>query len=1009
MSIRVSGARREAAPDERRVICEICKVSYGAHHYEQYHKHRCKTETTTESFQAPRSLQEGENSTWSEESSVPIASFEIPCPEADDVESDWRSSYAHIKESCKTSRKLDVLSNVSDEDLFSFFPAVELNSENLSDSEHEEQWEANEEREMAENMEEGIAQDLDEVAEQLSSRPATVQDKVQTFTRWLCLFLMVWQARFFISDLAINTWMTFFREMLSVFAEPGNILGLILTVFPSGVYGIYKLFGHSKDPFRKLVVCRKCYTMYNIKDCFQIIEGRTETKKCSFIKYPWQRHQLQRNMCAQPLLKEVTLPSGTRRFYPFKWFCCRSIKESLREMVSRPGFEDLCEKWRDRNIPEGKQEDVMDGKVWKEFNGEKYNFFTQERCYGLMLNVDWFRPFKHVQYSVGAVYLTILNLPKPERYKRKNVILAGIIPHMGSEPKTNTFLSYLVEELKEAWLHGFSLQSVKQGRTATFCLALLAVACDIPACRKVCGFLGHAANRGCSKCWKLFPGQVGQKDYSGFARDAWPQRTHERHLEWCAQILDKKTKQDVKLLEREYGVRYSVLLELPYFDIVQMHVIDPMHNLFLGTAKHVIEIWKEQGVLTDKDMKSIQEKIDDFEVPSDLGRIPNKIQSGFASFTADQWKNWTLYFSIPCLTGILPSQHLEIWKHFVKACYLLCSYVMTHEMLVEADLELITFCKMFEEKYGSDYVTPNMHLHGHIKECIIGYGPVYAFWLFSFERYNGILGNEPSNQRSVELQFMRRFLRDGLFFGQVLEVAQGEETLANHLNMMQDPPSRGSLQDMMVSDLLDVCRISSRLTCIREVNMSVTNLISYMKKTIWDLPPLEVQKLESMYQAIYAANTFTVVASCFKVKQLRNGGLLLGSKGSKTNSSSFIMAYWTDVNGVIYSTPGHHQELAAGQILFFIEHNLLFHDGTIKKHILARVQWYLEMEPVFKDYYGFPVSVFYPNIYTPENSASFIPVQRIKCKIVRKTETLKIHHLTRQALITVPRDHFAGV
>ncbi|MGH0171317.1 UNVERIFIED_CONTAM: hypothetical protein FKN15_060841 [Acipenser sinensis] len=59
---RVSGARREAAPDERRVICEICKVSYGAHHYEQYHKHRCKTETTTESFQAPRSLQEGATS-----------------------------------------------------------------------------------------------------------------------------------------------------------------------------------------------------------------------------------------------------------------------------------------------------------------------------------------------------------------------------------------------------------------------------------------------------------------------------------------------------------------------------------------------------------------------------------------------------------------------------------------------------------------------------------------------------------------------------------------------------------------------------------------------------------------------------------------------------------------------------------------------------------------------------------------------------------------------------------
>ncbi len=30
----------------------------------------------------------------------------------------------------------------------------------------------------------------------------------------------------------------------------------------------------------------------------------------------------------------------------------------------------------------------------------------------------------------------------------------------------------------------------------------------------------------------------------------------------------------------------TLLLELPYYDIVRCHVIDPMHNLLLGTAKH---------------------------------------------------------------------------------------------------------------------------------------------------------------------------------------------------------------------------------------------------------------------------------------------------------------------------------------------------------------------------------------------------------------------------------------
>lgn len=50
-----------------------------------------------------------------------------------------------------------------------------------------------------------------------------------------------------------------------------------------------------------------------------------------------------------------------------------------------------------------------------------------------------------------------------------------------------------------------------------------------------------------------------------------------------------------------------------------------------------------------------------------------------------------------------------------------------------------------------------MHLHTHLIDCILDYGPVYSFWLFSFERYNGIIGEYGTNQRSVEIQLMRKF------------------------------------------------------------------------------------------------------------------------------------------------------------------------------------------------------------------------------------------------------------
>ena len=41
--------------------------------------------------------------------------------------------------------------------------------------------------------------------------------------------------------------------------------------------------------------------------------------------------------------------------------------------------------------------------------------------------------------------------------------------------------------------------------------------------------LNHAVAHGCNKCNKVFPGGVGQRDYSGFDVDHWEQRTKEQH------------------------------------------------------------------------------------------------------------------------------------------------------------------------------------------------------------------------------------------------------------------------------------------------------------------------------------------------------------------------------------------------------------------------------------------------------------------------------------------------
>ena len=79
--------------------------------------------------------------------------------------------------------------------------------------------------------------------------------------------------------------------------------------------------------------------------------------------------------------------------------------------------------------------DVCDGAIWKDFQSSALgNFLKTPHNLILQLNVDWFQPFDHVTYSVGAVYFTVLNLPATEHYKLKNVFLVAILPGP-DEPK----------------------------------------------------------------------------------------------------------------------------------------------------------------------------------------------------------------------------------------------------------------------------------------------------------------------------------------------------------------------------------------------------------------------------------------------------------------------------------------------------------------------------------------------------------------------------------------------
>ena len=50
-----------------------------------------------------------------------------------------------------------------------------------------------------------------------------------------------------------------------------------------------------------------------------------------------------------------------------------------------------------------------------------------------------------------------------------------------------------------------------------------------------------------------------------------------------------------------------------------------MHNLFLGTGKHMVEVWLTNDFLSRRNMEDTERLVNQFIIPEGIGRVPSKI------------------------------------------------------------------------------------------------------------------------------------------------------------------------------------------------------------------------------------------------------------------------------------------------------------------------------------------------------------------------------------------------
>lgn len=800
----------------------------------------------------------------------------------------------------------------------------------------------------------------------------------------LIFFLCMWQCFNHVSDTAIEKLVNVIATVLRYFGTSETFAGSVSVIFPTTVYMIKQWLSLPPSTFKRYVVCPECTFLYDPATLiYKDRAGNIQAKKCENVRFSTGKYS---RPCGAKLMKRVILSDNKVDYYPLKLYCYKPISESLENLLRRDGVELDCNLWRHRKVPTGTYADVYDGKVWARFqNVGGKTFLADENNYALMVNCDWFQPFsRRSDLSIGVIYMTLQNLPRTVRFRRENLIIVGVIPSLQKEPEyLRYFLEPMTEELIQLWNPGKQIKTASYPDGILIRAALICVACDIPAARKFCGFMGHNATYGCSKCFKKFPGGVGKTDYSGFNKIAWPKRNAAQHRRDSRELLQARNPTQLKQQQSKFGCKFSPLVNLSYFDIVQFHVIDPMHNLYLGTAKKIFRFWIETEILTPAKLEIIQKRIDNMKAPSESSRIPHGIGTNWGNLNAYEWKEWTLVYSMYALLGLIDQKHLEMWQTFVLACKKITKPLVTKEDVMSADLLFIKFGKQAEKMLTKTRITPNMHLHCHLDECIANFGSIYGFWLFSFERYNGLLGSIPTNKKTIEVQLMTKFL-------------QADTLLTGVSNMPEECLS--VLQPILTNQARDYSAADIGITSVPNAYMGYCipfwrqiDHIQFPKTSqLCVLSVAECMYLFHAYSKMYPNKTITtnsVPKVIWRYNHIYVANQHFGSRlYMPTDRYSLVIASWLGEDNVI-DTEAEHRPCFVN---YYFKHTLMV-DEELIVHVFAHVEWPEKIKVKENDSLGLlsPLSAYYAKRFIGRSQTTFLPVQRIQNKAACAVDKIK--------------------
>ena len=247
-----------------------------------------------------------------------------------------------------------------------------------------------------------------------------ISRKAEQFVWIICFFISLLQLGYQLSERGAQMLLKFMKMLFKTLAlvTDNVLITLVSSILPLSLYSARrKIYLDTK--MKDYIVCTKCHALYDQHELIKANLLGQDLPKCTIIDFPNHRQVFRRTKCGGNLLKSTRV-GKKEQLIPCKQYVYNGVTSTLQMFLNRPNFLHMCQHWRNRTVSEGMLlHDVYDGKLWKKWS----SFLKEEANLLLMMNVDWFRPFKHIQYSAGVIYLVIQNLPRSIRFKTENVYL----------------------------------------------------------------------------------------------------------------------------------------------------------------------------------------------------------------------------------------------------------------------------------------------------------------------------------------------------------------------------------------------------------------------------------------------------------------------------------------------------------------------------------------------------------------------------------------------------------